>query len=331
MKITLEKILLDKVERNFEDDVKKYISKQYFRLFILIIILLVISTVFSTLLIVNVIDSQSNKYSYMKNQLINDYYKPENLDKAMKNVLKESYDKKNREINFDNYVLSLVTKDLDNYEESRWKGYTSFFSKELVKKFDDLDKKEQDNIKCEKVNEKLYKISFQGFKSGITAKNIKSHIDEIKKYKNIVLDLRDNGGGDEIEAKRIADIFLDKEFIVVKNRNSNQENTLKTSDSLKLDLDNLFILTNEETASASEVLIMTLKENLNNVKVIGTKTYGKGIGSRGHKFSDGSEFNYLSFYWFSPKGNSIHNKGIVPDIIENDENKLMDIVLKNIK
>lgn len=76
---------------------------------------------------------------------------------------------------------------------------------------------------------------------------------------------------------------------------------------------------------------MALKENLNNVKIIGKQSYGKGIGSSFAKFDDGSGFNCLDMYWYSPKGNSIHNKGITPDTVVSDENKIMDIVKQNIK
>ena len=78
------------------------------------------------------------------------------------------------------------------------------------------------------------------------------------------------------------------------------------------------ILTNNYTASASEVLTMALKEGLDNVTIVGTKTYGKGVMQSKFNISDGSSIKLTVAYWTSPNGTSINGEGITPDVeIEN--------------
>ena len=77
-------------------------------------------------------------------------------------------------------------------------------------------------------------------------------------------------------------------------------------------------MTNNYTASASEVLTMALKEGLDNVTIVGTKTYGKGVMQSKFNISDGSSIKLTVAYWTSPNGTSINGVGITPDVeIEN--------------
>ena len=76
----------------------------------------------------------------------------------------------------------------------------------------------------------------------------------------------------------------------------------------------IILLGNEDSASASEVLISSIKENLN-AKFIGKKTYGKGTVQELKKLTDGTQFKITVKKWLTPKGNWINDtEGIVPDI-----------------
>ena len=83
----------------------------------------------------------------------------------------------------------------------------------------------------------------------------------------------------------------------------------------------MVILVNENTASASEILTAALKDN-NRAKVIGTKTYGKGVIQSVITLSDGSGLKITTAEYFTPNGTEINKKGITPDI----EIKLPDTV-----
>ena len=75
----------------------------------------------------------------------------------------------------------------------------------------------------------------------------------------------------------------------------------------------IVMLANEYSASASEVLTAALKDNLD-IKVVGVTTYGKGTVQVTSKFDDGSALKYTTAQWLTPKGNQIHGIGIKPSV-----------------
>ena len=81
------------------------------------------------------------------------------------------------------------------------------------------------------------------------------------------------------------------------------------------------LLTNENSASASEILACSLKDNERG-KIIGTKTYGKGIIQTLLSLKDGSGLKITTEEYYTPKGTTIHKVGITPD----EEVKLPDTV-----
>ena len=83
----------------------------------------------------------------------------------------------------------------------------------------------------------------------------------------------------------------------------------------------IVLLGDESSASASEVLIAGLRENLNS-KFIGKKTYGKGTVQELVNLSDGTQYKITIKKWLTPKGNWINDsKGIEPDISVNLDEK----------
>jgi carboxyl-terminal processing protease len=49
--------------------------------------------------------------------------------------------------------------------------------------------------------------------------------------------------------------------------------------------------------------------------VVGTKTFGKGVVQQVNPLSDGSGLNVTVAHYFTPSGNDIHHKGILPDVV----------------
>lgn len=88
----------------------------------------------------------------------------------------------------------------------------------------------------------------------------------------------------------------------------------------QMDFDNIYVLQNENSASASEVLIGALKDNLGDkVTTVGTTTYGKGTEQTSIPFTDGTSLKYTIAEWLTPSGESVNNKGIEPDVkVESD-------------
>ncbi|RZJ73870.1 S41 family peptidase [Flavobacterium sp.] len=123
--------------------------------------------------------------------------------------------------------------------------------------------------------------------------------------KEIVIDLRDNGGGYLEKAVEIADDFLsDKKLIVfTKNQKGRTDKTFATSggnfESGKVD-----ILINENSASASEILAGAIQDN-DRGTIIGRRSFGKGLVQREMDFEDGSAVRLTIARYYTPTGRSI--------------------------
>ncbi|MDE5759042.1 MAG: peptidoglycan-binding protein, partial [Allobaculum sp.] len=77
----------------------------------------------------------------------------------------------------------------------------------------------------------------------------------------------------------------------------------------------IYILQNDKSASASEVLIGALKENMSDtVTTIGTTTFGKGTEQITLPFEDGTALKYTIAEWTTPNGTSVNGVGLKPDI-----------------
>lgn len=140
----------------------------------------------------------------------------------------------------------------------------------------------------------------------------------LKKFENenvkyICIDLRGNGGGYITAVNGLLDFFIPKGELMFKIQYANQQTLeYKASDIKKYSFDQGFILTNGETASASEVMTSALSELLG-YKVIGEKTYGKGVVQSQELLSNSSTLKLTTGKWLTPKGNWVNGKGIQPD------------------
>lgn len=135
--------------------------------------------------------------------------------------------------------------------------------------------------------------------------------------KKLVLDLRNNGGGYLNAALEISSSLIPKKSVVFTEKDKNGKVTKqKTKDEFnQVKMDKIVVLQNENTASASEVLIGALKDNLGDiVTTVGTTSYGKGTEQVTVPFSDGTSFKYTVAKWYTPNGTSINKKGFKPDI-----------------
>lgn len=131
--------------------------------------------------------------------------------------------------------------------------------------------------------------------------------------KSLIIDLRNNGGGIVEEATDIADMFVDKgKTLLITTGKEDEEEITKAKKDKEIDLP-IVILVNENTASASEILTAAIKENIDNVKVVGTKTYGKGVIQSIFTLKDGSGVKLTTNEYYTPNHNSINKVGIMPD------------------
>ena len=145
-------------------------------------------------------------------------------------------------------------------------------------------------------------------------KDFKNKFDEIKTkgINSLIIDLRNNGGGIVQEALNIADLFVPsgKTLMYTINKTESEiTETSKTDPSITMPV---VILVNENSASASEILVGALRDN-EIAKVVGTKTYGKGVIQEVLKLKDGGALKITTEEYFTPNKTKINNIGIEPD------------------
>ena len=156
-------------------------------------------------------------------------------------------------------------------------------------------------------------ITFSSFDDG-TAEEFKAKYEELAKQgiQSLIIDLRNNGGGIVDEALEIANYILDKDSVILyevdKNNNETEE---KTTDEPIINMP-IVLLTNENTASSSEILAGALKDH-GKAKIVGTKTYGKGVIQQLLTLPDGSGLKITAEEYLTPNKTKINGVGIEPD------------------
>ena len=167
-------------------------------------------------------------------------------------------------------------------------------------------------VKAEILDNNIGYITVSSFDEG-TADEFKDKLEELqsKNVKSLIIDLRNNGGGIVQEATQIADYLLDKDqkIIITKDKQGKEEITLSKGDKIT-DLP-VVVLVNGYTASSSEILASALKDN-NRAKVVGTKTYGKGVIQNVYRLTDGSALKLTTHEYYTAIGNKINKLGITP-------------------
>ena len=140
--------------------------------------------------------------------------------------------------------------------------------------------------------------------------------DTVKNLQNegmtkMILDLRDNPGGELQVVCNIADMILPEGTITYMEYKNGKKDTYK-SDKSELDMP-MVVLINGNSASASEVLTGAIKD-YKKATIIGEKSYGKGIVQSVLPFYDGTGMSLTVAKYYSPNGVCIQGIGIEPDI-----------------
>lgn len=183
----------------------------------------------------------------------------------------------------------------------------------------------REQIKVNHVEEKVLNdsigyIKFNSFDEGCS-EEFRTKLEELKSknVKGLIIDIRNNGGGLVNEALKIADYIVDKNstLLITIDKKKNEEID-------KAELDPIInvpivVLTNKNSASASEILAGALKDN-GKAQIVGEKTYGKGVIQELLTLADGCGLKITTNEYFTPNRNKINKIGITPDIeVELDE------------
>ena len=135
---------------------------------------------------------------------------------------------------------------------------------------------------------------------------------ENKNIDSLIIDLRDNPGGHLSQTKEILSMFFNKKTVLYQLKDKNTKKKIYSSSNETRSYP-IVILVNDGSASASEIITSCFMENYNNIKVVGTTTYGKGTVQQSHQLSTGTSIKYTVQEWLTSKGKSINEKGIKPD------------------
>ena len=156
-------------------------------------------------------------------------------------------------------------------------------------------------------------IEFSSFDEN-TAEEFKTKFEELqsKGITSLIIDLRNNGGGIVDEALQIADYIADKDSVLLYEVDKDNNETVEKSENDPIINMPIIILTNENTASSSEILAGALKD-LGKAKIVGTKTYGKGVIQQILTLPDGSGLKITTEKYLTPNRTEINEIGIEPN------------------
>jgi len=151
------------------------------------------------------------------------------------------------------------------------------------------------------------------------AREVEAALDELEDrgMKSLILDLRENGGGDLNETVKILGLFLPPGTTVVTTRGREGEaaEPMKTPDRQRRKRDYpLVVLINRMSASASELTAGALQD-LKRASVVGELSYGKGSVQNIIPMGGGTALRLTIATYHTPSGNTPHRKGITPDVV----------------
>ncbi len=131
---------------------------------------------------------------------------------------------------------------------------------------------------------------------------------------SLIIDVREDSGGYLTTVDLILKKFMTKKEVIyqLKKDKSVTKEFGKAKENKKY---KIILLGNENSASASELLIAGIRENYDNSIFIGKKTYGKGTAQEMVSLDTNNKYKITTKKWLTPKGNWINDtEGIVPDI-----------------
>jgi carboxyl-terminal processing protease len=137
-----------------------------------------------------------------------------------------------------------------------------------------------------------------------------------EKIQGLVLDLRNNPGGLLTSSVEVAEKFLEGGRLIVYTEGRVRNQNMRFNASAKRVYTDfpIVVLVNQGSASASEIVAGALQD-WGRAVILGTQSFGKGSVQTIIPLSDGSGLRLTTAKYYTPKGRSIHGKGITPDIL----------------
>lgn len=130
--------------------------------------------------------------------------------------------------------------------------------------------------------------------------------------KNVILDLRGNGGGYLTAAQDVAGLWLDNKVVVTERTNGKIQDTIKTDSNALLAGLPTVVLVDGNSASASEIVAGALQD-YKVATLVGEKTFGKGTVQKVLNLDNGALLKVTVAHWYTPNGINITKQGITPN------------------
>ena len=224
-----------------------------------------------------------------------------------------------------------IIKKIDGktFEDKEATDIAKYIKNKTDKKFkitvirDDKEKElevNKDNVTIKAIKSKIYKkndkkigyIYIEIF-SNVAYKQFKEQLEKLESEKidSLIIDVRDNTGGHLTTATKIMSLFLDSKHVIYQTETKTKKEKFYSTGKTTKEYP-IVILQNNNSASASEMLSATLKEEYG-AKVVGESSYGKGTVQELMNLSNGSEYKITTKKWLTPKGNWINKVGVKPD------------------
>lgn len=194
----------------------------------------------------------------------------------------------------------------------------TFVSMDILRKSEVLSKKiirKEIKIKTVKssVDKNIGYIQISSFISNSTPNEFLEALENTQNAKGLILDLRGNTGGLLTNAVFIANLFIEKgKLVSIVGRNGYRYDVMAQDTNFQVDKP-IILLVNGASASASEILSGAMKD-YHKAKIIGTKTYGKGMVQKIIPMPNQTGLNLTIAKYLTPKGKDINKKGISPDL-----------------
>ena len=159
-------------------------------------------------------------------------------------------------------------------------------------------------------------ITLSSFGDNLDAKMqvIANQITANPNIKKLVLDVRNDSGGLLDGAVNVLSYFVKPDTVLLKERDKTSTTELKSfAKTPNLNAYPIAVVMNEYSASASEISAGALHD-IRGAKLVGTKSYGKGVVQKIYNLSNGDSVKITIAEWLTPNGTEINKKGLQPDI-----------------
>lgn len=151
---------------------------------------------------------------------------------------------------------------------------------------------------------------------------------EADKIESLIIDLRDNTGGQLKTVDNIVSLFINENNVIyqMKEKGKITKYYSHGNNNRKYPI---VVLVNESSASASELMTGALKE-VYGATIMGVNTYGKGTAQEVRTLENGEQYKFTTKEWLTAKGNSIEKVGIEPNVkIEQNEKYFIEPTEEN--